>query len=267
MGKSWLKIWAIFVRYFMLHWRSLPRCFEIFFWPVMDLLVWGFVTLYIQREAPGNLGRMVVFFLGSLILWDILYRAQQAVTLPLIEEIWTRNIINLLVSPLKLWEWLAGTFLYGIFKIAIIGTVLAVLASLLYGFSIWALGPQLIGFVTLLICFGWGLGLVTCGLLVRWGHAAESLIWAVPFLVQPFSAVFYPISILPHWMQSVAKFLPSTEIFEGMRQVVKGETVSGSILLHVALLDVIWFSIGLSFFCWMFGAARSSGKLVRLGLD
>lgn len=261
------RIYAIFARYFMLHWRSVPRSLEIFFWPVMDLLVWGFVTRYIQREAPGGLGQVVVFFLGALILWDILYRAQQSVTLPLIEEIWTRNIINLLVTPLRLWEWLAGTFLYGIVKTGIIGTVLAGLAALLYGFPIWQIGTPLAGFLTLLMIFGWALGLFTAGLLIRWGHAAEALIWAVPFLVQPFSAVFYPVTVLPAWMQVIARIFPSTPIFEGMRQIVAGGVVTHETLARALVLDLVWFATGLAFFCWMFRLARSSGRLVRLGLD
>lgn len=262
------RIGAMILRYLFLHKRSLPRTLEIFFWPVMDLLVWGFVTVYIQRWAQASLlGQIIVFLIGGMILWDILFRSQQSVSLSFMEEMWSRNVINLLISPLRIWEWITATFLYGLIKVALIGCVLALLAWLLYAFKLWTIGLPLVGFITLLVLFGWGLGMATAGILLRWGHAAEALIWGVPFLIQPISAVFYPLQTLPQWLRPIAVCLPSTHIFEGMRAAIAGQPVDPMIYVLALGLDVVFAVIGAFFFTWTFAMSKRSGRLGRLGMD
>src|SRR3990167_6496181 len=136
MSGSIRRIGAMILRYLYLHKRSVPRTFEIIFWPVMELFLWGFVTLYIQRVAGGDLSRIIVFLINGLIFWDILYRSQQAVSISIIEDIWTQNIVNLLISPLKIWEWMVSTFIYGFMKTMLITVILAGLAVVLYHFNL-----------------------------------------------------------------------------------------------------------------------------------
>src|SRR3989338_725331 len=135
MNSSLLRIFAMLIRYLYLHKRSVPRFFEIIFWPVMDLLVWGFLTLYVQGMVESSLSKFVVFIIYGTIFWDILYRSQQAVTISIMEEIWQQNILNILVSPLKIWEWLTATFLYGLLKTAVITLVLMAIAFFCYRFN------------------------------------------------------------------------------------------------------------------------------------
>lgn len=256
------------LRYLYLHRRSLPRTFEIVLWPVMELLVWGYLTLYLRSFTPAGLAKGVVFLVNSMIFWDILYRSQQGVSLSLVEEVWTRNLINVLASPLRIWEWFLAAVLYGLAKIAVIVTLLSVLAFLLFQFHVLeALGLYLIPLAANLFLFGWALGLFTSSLLLRWGSAAESLIWAVPFLVQPFSAVFYPLEILPAPLRAVSILLPSTHVFEGIRLVLQTGTLPLASFWTALSLNVGWFVAAGLFFRWMYAQARDSGRLSRLGMD
>ena len=261
------RITAMGLRYLLLHRRSLVRSFDIFFWPVMDLLIWGFVTRYIQQAVEGRVAELIIFLIGAMIAWDIHYRGQQAVTISLMEEIWTRNLTNILISPLRLWEWIAATFWYGILKVALVTLVLAVVAHALYAFDLSAIGWAFLPLAGSLLAFGWSIGLFTSGLLLRFGYAAEALIWGVPFLVQPFSCVFYPLHVLPAWAQPIARCLPSTYAFEGLRLALQNRPIPLDIWLAVVGLNALACVMGLGFFVAMFRRARATGHLGRLSHD
>jgi len=267
VGTSWTRISAMFWRYVFLHRRSLVRAFDIVFWPVMDLLVWGFVTLYIQEQAEGPIAQLIVFLVGALISWDIHYRSQQAMSLSVMEEIWTRNIVNVLIAPIRLWEWIAASLLYGVIKVALVTLVLSLLAKGLYAFDVIRIGWPFIPLAANLLVFGWGIGLLTAGLLLRFGYAAEALIWGIPFLIQPFSCVFYPAGVLPGWAQAIAAGLPSTYVFEGLRGVLRGGSVSWSAWGAILGLNLLYLALGAAFFMWMLRRARATGRLGRLGQE
>jgi ABC-2 type transport system permease protein len=125
------RITALVVRHLYLYRRSLPRIMEIFYWPFLDLVIWGFITLYLARyqsQVPG----FVTFFLGALILWDMLFRAQQGITISFLEELWARNLMNLFASPLKPSEFLAATMAMSIMKVTVVSIVMAVCALVFY---------------------------------------------------------------------------------------------------------------------------------------
>lgn len=264
---SLARISAMAQRYLYLHRRSLVRSFDIFFWPVMDLLIWGFLTLYVQQLVDTPVARFMVFLIGAMISWDIHYRGQQAVTISLMEEVWTRNLTNVLISPLRLWEWVAATLCYGALKVSIVTLVLAVVAKALYAFELGQIGWPFLPLAASLLVFGWGIGLFTAGILLRFGYAAEALIWGIPFLVQPFSCVFYPIEVLPPWAQAIGRCLPSTYAFEGLRMVLRGEAVPWPVWAAIAGLNVVAVAAGALFFVAMFKQAQATGRLGRLGRE
>ena len=264
---SFVRIGALFQRYVWLHRRSLIRSFDIFFWPVMDLLIWGFVTRYIQQAAGGPIAQLIIFLIGAMISWDIHYRGQQAVTISLMEEIWTRNIVNVLIAPIRLWEWVAASFLYGALKVGIVTLLLAVIAKWLYAFELVRVGWAFLPLAANLLFFGWAIGIFTAGLLLRFGYAAEALIWGIPFLIQPFSCVFYPASVLPTWAQFIARCLPSTYVFEALRMALKEGSVPWTVWPPILGLNLLYCALGAWLFVWMFGRARTTGRLGRLGQD
>ena len=257
------RINGLVLRYLYLYRRSLARAVEIFFWPIMDLLVWGFVSTYINQE-----NNVALFLLGSVIFWDVLYRSQQAITLSISEDIWVKNILNVFVSPVSIFELMVATCIMGIIKAVITAVVLGSLAFLLYAFNIVSIGVLLLPFLISLLLFGWALGMVTMALILRFGKSAEALVWGIPFLIQPFSAVFYPVEVLPNWLQIVAYTMPSTYVFEGMREVLSnGEWLNLKILMIAFLLNILYLVAGAIFFGWMFSQVREKGYLTRLGME
>ncbi|HIB85875.1 TPA: ABC transporter permease [Candidatus Poribacteria bacterium] len=257
------RINGLVLRYLYLYRRSLARAGEIFFWPIMDLLVWGFVSAYINKE-----NKVALFLLGSVIFWDVLYRSQQAITLSISEDIWVKNILNVFVSPVSIFELMVATCIMGIIKAAITAIVLGSLAFLLYTFNIVSIGILLLPFLISLLLFGWALGMVTMALILRFGKSAEALVWGVPFLIQPFSAVFYPVEVLPDWLQIIAYTMPSTYVFEGMRKVLaNGEWLDLKMLVIAFSLNILYLATGATFFGWMFSQVRKKGYLSRIGME
>src|SRR6266481_452345 len=261
---NWGRIRALVLPCTFLYTRSVPRVAEMFFWPVMDLLVWGFITVYLQRldhKVPAT----VTFLLGSMIFWDILYRAQQAVTISFLEDIWARNLLNIFVAPVRVGEFIAATYVVGFVKILITVGILAGLAAWLYSWNLFQMGFALIPQFVNLLLMGWAVGMVTTALIMRWGQSAEALAWGIPFLIQPVAAVFYPLSVLPHWVQPISRAIPATYVFEGMRQVLRGEGLSAYYLTWAFSLNVVYLIAAGLFFRYMFGVAREKGLLAKLG--
>lgn len=257
-------IGGLILRQTFLYRRSMPRILEMVFWPVMDLLVWGFVTLYLHKINPGLPGT-VTFLLGAMIFWDIIYRSGQGVTMSFLEDVWTRNLLNVFVAPVRISEFLAASFIVGLCKIAVIVTLLAVLAAAFYDFHLLQMGFNLIPFFANLLLMGWAMGMVTTGLILRYGQAVEALAWAIPFLIQPVSAVFYPVSVLPPVLQAVARAIPSTYVFEGMRTILTGGPLPVQDLILALGLNGIWILAAMLFFRAMFASARQHGYLAKLG--
>lgn len=262
---DWRHVKGLALRYAYLYRRSMARIFEIVFWPVMDLLVWGFLTSYLVNEGGGHQANFLTFLLGAMIFWDILYRAQQGVTLPFLEDIWGRSLLNVFIAPVRLSEVLAATYLVGFVKILFTAGILSLLALGLYSYNLYDLGIAMVPLFANLLLTGWAVGMVTTALILRWGQAAEALAWGVPFLFQPFSAVFYPVSALPTWLQPVALGLPSTHVFEGMRQVMREGHLSGDHLAWALGLNVVYLALGGWFFAHMVEEARRRGLLAQLG--
>jgi len=258
------RILALASRHLMLYKRSPQRIMEIIYWPVLDVVLWGFITLYLNRYQSG-LPSVVAFFLGALILWDILFRAQQGVCISFLEEIWSRNLLNLFVSPLRPIEFLASTMLISIAKVILSSAATVLLALLFYSFNVFTIGLSLVPFVLNLILMGWAIGVFTTAIILRYGQQAEVLAWGLVLLFMPVSAVFYPVSILPPFLQGIAKFIPASHIFEGMRTVITGGVFPARELFWALGLNVLYLIVALNFFFWMFGVVKRRGLLVRVG--
>src|SRR5881396_4407345 len=136
------RIAALLSRHLYLYKRSFPRVMEIIYWPFVDLVIWGFITLYLER-FKGTMPSFVTFFLGALILWDVLFRAQQGITISFLEEVWSRNLMNLFASPLKPSEFLAATMAMSVFKVAAVSIVMVVAALVFYSYNIFVIGLSL----------------------------------------------------------------------------------------------------------------------------
>jgi len=258
------RIFAIALRHLYLYKRSPSRLMEIFYWPLLDLLVWGFITIYLE-QFRGTLPNFVAFFLGALILWDILYRCQQGISVSFLEEVWSRNLLNLFVSPLRPGEYLIATMLISVFKLLSAAVITVVLAWLMYSFNVFLIGFALIPFVLNLILMGWAIGILTTTLILRYGQKAEILAWGLAFLFQPVSAVFYPVSVLPVFLQKIAWFIPATHVFEGMRSVIRNQGLPIEHLVWAFGLNAVYLFVSLLLFYHIFTVVKQKGLLLRVG--
>ena len=258
------RIGAVLLRHLYLYPSSLSRWMDIFYWPVLDLLVWGFLTVYLSRQ-PGAAPHWTAFLLGAMIFWDILYRSQQAICVSFLEEMWSRNLLNLFASPLSPGEFIGATMLLSFVKFLLAEVLTVVLAWALYHFNIFTLGLWLIPLVLNLIVMGWTIGIVTTAVILRYGERAEVLAWGLALLVQPFAAVFYPVSALPKPLRYVAWALPCTHVFEGMRDVIaRGSTDAVTFALPF-LLNAVYLAVAWAFFKVMYRRAQDLGRLTKLG--
>ncbi len=254
---------ALVMRYLFLYARSPMRLVELAFWPVVDLVVWGNVTVFIQKNTNPEFGSYVLFFLGGMILWDIMFRAQQGVAISFLEDVWTRNLLNVFVAPVRSSEYISATFIVGVLRILITAIVLSLISWLGYAFNVFQLSWWLIPFFANLMLFGWALGMISTALILRWGLAVESLAWAIPFFFQPVVAVFYPVENMPAWSQPIAWCFPPTYIFEGMRSVMKTGTMNWNYLWLSAGLNLIYLTLAGWLFVWVLNLTRKRGLLTK----
>ncbi|GBD42608.1 hypothetical protein HRbin40_00062 [bacterium HR40] len=262
---SFGRIAAMFLRHFYLMTSSWPRVLEIVYWPTVQVVLWGFIALWLARrdspfaEASG-------LFLSAVLLWDTFFRSQLGVSTSLLEELWARNLGHLFISPLRPYELVAALFAMSLVRTSIGVGGAALLAVPIHGFDVTeVLGPLLVLFFGGNLLFGWALGLIVCGLVLRLGLAAENLAWALVFLIQPVSAVYYPLEVLPPWLQQLATILPSVHVFEGMRALLLEGRFDGSALLSAYALDAAWMGIAAATFLALFASARRHGLLLQVG--
>jgi ABC-2 type transport system permease protein len=255
---------ALILRYIYLYTRTPMRLVELVFWPMVDLLIWGFTMTYVQTHVPPELRDKLSFFVGGCILWDVTFRAQQGVAVSFLEDVWTRNLLNIFVAPVRTAEYLCATFGVGLMRIGVTTVIMSAVAAGLYAFNIFSLGWALIPFATNLLFTGWALGMISTALILRWGQAAESLAWAIPFFIQPFSAVFYSVeSMQPVWVQSIVNCLPTTHVFEGMRDVIDGKGFSQAHFFWALGLNVIFMAIAGWIFLAMLNVTKKKGLLTK----
>jgi len=237
---------------------------SMIYYPTVTMVLWGFVTIYLKptnsflQSAPG-------FFLGAVLLWDVLFRGQLGVSLTFIEELYARNLGNLFVSPLRYYELVAGQLVMSVLRTLIgVGGACA-FAWVLFHYSIFSYGLPLIAFFANLLMFGWAIGLAVSGMVLRWGLGAEELAWAAIFLFAPVSGVYYPIAVLPSALQAIAYAMPSAYVFEGMRAVLLAQTFRWDLLLRAFALNIVYIAIGIVLFRVAIAYARKRGMLLQMG--
>src|SRR5688500_9820210 len=212
---SWHRIYGIMLRYTYLMLRNFDRMADAFYWPVIDLVLWGLTSLFIQELAPDS--RIIQIIISGLVFWYIVSRIQGEISVNLLEEFWNDNLVNLFVSPLTFWEWIVAVLINGIGKALLTFVFAAILALLLYKVGILAVGIYLIPFLFLLSLTGWTMGFLISGLIFRYGSKIQFLGWTLVFVIFPFSAITFPVSILPNWAQQIAALTPTSYVFEGLR--------------------------------------------------
>lgn len=255
---------ALVLRYLYLLRRSWPRIIELVYWPAVQMILWGLISQFFATQST-LLVQASGILIAAVLLWDVLFRGQLGVSLAFFEEMYSRNLGNLFVSPLRPYEMVCALLIISFIRtlIGVIGA--ALLAIVLYHYSIFDLGLPLLAFFINLLIMGWSIGLLVASLVLRYGLGAEGLAWAVIFAVAPISGIYYPISILPHWLQPVAMALPSAHVFEGMRAVMLEKVFRTDLFFNAVGLNVIYMAVGILVFLWVFNLARKHGLLMQMG--
>jgi ABC-2 type transport system permease protein len=247
--------------------RSSPvRLLPTFAWVAIDIVVWGFLTRYLNTVA-GNHMNFVPSLLGAVLFWDFFTRIMQGVTTAFFEDVWSRNFLNLFATPLSISEYVTGLVLTSVATSLIALVVMLILATLVFGLSFISLGLMLIPFVLVLFLFGVALGVVASALVLRLGPASEWLVWPMPALLSPFVGVYYPLSTLPTWMRDVGYLLPPSYVFEGMRELIDGRPFSGTSLLAGAALAILQVLLAGYFFARVFRYTVRTGLLARYSAE
>ena len=255
---------ALVRRYTYLLRSSGVRIVELIYWPFLQMLTWGFLQKYLA-DTTSPLAQAAGVLIGSVLLWDILFRSKIGFSTTFIEEMWARNLGNLLISPLRPLELVAALSAWSIIRLSVGMIPVAIAAWLIFGFNLLDLGLPLVAFFAVLVLTSWALGLTAAGVILRYGLGAEELAWSMAFLLLPLACVYYPVSVLPDWLQPIALALPPTHVFEGMRGILLHNVFDVNELWWALGLNVIYLVVGYVTFSRFLASARMNGTLVQLG--
>jgi ABC-2 type transport system permease protein len=258
------RVAAMVARYVLLLKNSWTRIFELIYWPTIQMVLWGFISVFFRQNSSW-VAQAAGVLIASVILWDVLFRGQLGVSVSFMEEMWSRNLGHLFTTPLRPLELAAALTTMSLIR-TLIGTIPAALLAIpLYHYNIFTLGLPLLAFFVNLLIFGWAMGLVLSGVILRYGQSAESLAWLAIFLLAPVSAIYYPVSVLPWWLQAVAWALPSAHVFEGMRAALFDHAVRMDHLAAAAGLNALYMVLGVLAFLYAVRLARQRGLFLQMG--
>jgi ABC-2 type transport system permease protein len=263
-GSSTRRIAAMMLRYWYLLRASWPRLLDLVYWPTVQMVTWGFLQYYIANNA-GFFARAGGTFIGAVLLWDILFRGQLGFSISFLEEMWSRNIGNLMMSPLRPGEFIIALMVMSVVRLSIGAVPVTFLAIAFFGFNLYGLGFALVAFFFNLMLTSWAIGIFVSGLILRNGMGAENLAWSIMFLFMPLTCVYYPVTTLPVWLQPVAWALPPTYVFEGMRALLVDKVFRPDLMLDALAINAVLFAAGVFGFLKLLESARRHGSLMQTG--
>jgi ABC-2 type transport system permease protein len=263
-GFSPRRVSAMMLRYWYLLRSSWPRLLDLVYWPTVQMVTWGFLQYYIATNA-GFFARAGGTFIGAVLLWDILFRGQLGFSISFLEEMWSRNIGNLMMSPLRPLEFIAALMVMSVVRLSIGAVPVTFLAIAFFGFNLYGLGFALVAFFLNLMLTSWAIGIFVSGLILRNGMGAENFAWSIMFLFMPLTCVYYPVTTLPVWLQPVAWALPPTYVFEGMRILLIQKVFRPDLMLDALALNAVLLTACVFAFLGLLASARRHGSLMQTG--
>lgn len=256
---------AVVLRHFYLIRGSVSRVLPLFVWVAVDMVLWGFITKYLNTFTRSY--NFVPALLGAVLLWDFFIRVMQGVTTAFFEDVWSRNFLNIFATPLSITEYLSGLVVSAVATSTIGLVVMLVLATAAFGLSFFMYGIMLLPFLLVLFVFGIALGIFASGVVLRLGPASEWFVWPIPALISPFAGVFYPLSTLPEWMQYVSYLVPPAYVFESMRGIIAGTPPSGAGLFWSGALNLVYVLLACGFFARVYRHAVRTGLIARYSAE
>ena len=258
------RVFAMVLRHSYLLATSWPRLLDLMYWPAVQMLMWGFLQIYVSQNS-GAVVQTATTFIGAVMLWDVLFRGQLGFSISFLEEMYARNMGNLMMSPLRPIEFVLALTIQSVIRLSIGMVPVSFLAIWFFGFNLWGMGLALAVFFMNLLLTSWAIGIVVSGVLLRHGLGAENLAWGLMFLMLPFTCVYYPVSVLPSWLQVVAWMLPPTYVFEGMRALLIDHVFRADLMVQAFALNAVLFAAGVAVFLVLLRSARREGTLLQGG--
>src|ERR1700737_362057 len=255
------RVAAMVLRYLYLLRSSWTRLLELIYWPAVQLFVWGFLQFYISQNS-GFFARASGVCIPAVLLWDILFRGQLGFSVSVLGEMWSRNLSNVMITPLRPMEFVVALMIMSLIRLAIGVIPVTLLAIAFFGFNLYALGLALLAFFINLILTSWAVGIVVAGVLLRNGMGAESLAWTLMFVLMPLTCVYYPVATLPPWLQVISWALPPTYVFEGMRALVMDHVFRADLMAQALGLNALYFTAAVVSFLQLLKSARRQGSLL-----
>jgi ABC-2 type transport system permease protein len=255
------RINALLLKYWYITKNRWDRLFDLFYWPLIDLLVWGFATIYIRQLSQVNLLSSI---LGGIIIWMFVWRSSQDIAVFTLEDFWTRNLFNLFSSPITTSEFISSILIFSLLRSIVTFSFMTGMAFLIYSLNLFSIGVfNIVVFSLALLIIGWALGVFITGIIFKFGERIQVLAWSVVWGLQPFSCVFYPLSSLPSWAQKIAYYNPITHVFENLRAVVFGNPINWYGVLYSFVGGIVLLILALVFLGFSIEKARKNGLLVR----
>lgn len=253
-----LRVLGVFFRYFYVMRKGLHQLSDLFYWPLVDILLWGLTSVWVQSQN-FEMPNMPLILMTGLIFWQISWRGSVDISVSLLQEFWHRNLVNFFSTPLKLSEWIAGILLLSLCKLTITIAFGSLLVYLLYTLNVFSIGWAFLPFTASLLIFGWAMGFLASSAIIYYGHSVEMFAWMIGGLFAPFSGVFYPIAVLPGWAQYISWCLPTTYIFEGMRSILYQGVFPTTYFWISVALNTVFLGGAILLFVHMFEKSREKG--------
>lgn len=257
------RILAIARRHAYVLQRSPHRLFDVVVWPVVDVVLFGSIGVFAASRATGAARQVALYLLVGVVLWHVVYQAQIAVATGFLEETWSRSVLNLMVTPMREWEYLTGVALFGLVKLVVGVGAVALIAWGAYAFNVTTIGFGLLPIAALLLAIGWGIAMFVVGLVLRFGSGAEALAWGILFVVMPLSGVFYPVTALPAALRPIGQALPTTHAFAAGRVLAAGGPMPWNELGLACAGTVALLAVSLAYLGWMLRIFRMRGFVTR----
>lgn len=259
---SWLRITTVVRRLFLVLWRNPARWFDIAVWPLFDVILFGSLGVFIAQENDASRAG-VPYLLAGIMLFHVLFQSQVGIATGFMEETWSRNLLNMMTTPLTELEYAAGLALYSFIKSLLAMAALSLVALAFYGFGLAEVGWTLVPIVGVLLLVGYAVALFNIALMLRFGQAAEIFTWGLNFLLLSVSGVFNDVEALPGAIQPVARVLPTTYVFQAARDVLDGAALDTGLLWRGVLGAVVAVAASFWFVVQMLSTFRRRGFVTR----
>jgi ABC-2 type transport system permease protein len=264
MNASAQRIYALVLRHLHIWRSSVMRIIDSIYWPAVQMITWGFMTQFLSGQT-SYVGQAFGVLLSGLMLWEVVVRGNLSLSIAFLEEMWSRNLGHLFVSPIRSWELATGIIIVALLR-TLLGLIpVSLMAWAFFGYSIYSLGLPLLAFFVILQMFSWSIGLMMSGLIMRVGQSAETFAWAAVFILLPLSGVYYPVTVLPGWLQAIAHVVPTSYVFEGMRTILRDHVLRWDMLAFAGGLSIAYLVVGFQVFLWFFRSSRRHGSLLTQG--